>query len=62
MRHDVVITRGASANDNDGCEEAYLVSDAELDALAEAELAWERWERTRRWWARGCIDDATSAA
>lgn len=62
MNNDAVITQGASANDNDEGGERYLVTDAELSALAEAELAWERWERTRRWWMRGCIDDATSAA
>lgn len=56
--NELVIDRRAGANDNDEGGAAYLISDAELNALAEAELAWERWERTRRWWARGCIDDA----
>lgn len=38
----------------------WLVGDRELDRLAEAELAWERWERTRRWWLLGSIDDAAA--
>lgn len=36
----------------------YLISDREVDQLADAELAWERWERTRRWWLLGCIEDS----
>jgi len=61
MTKRVTISMGAGANDN-GDEGAAMISDAELDALVEAELAWERWERTRRWWMQGSIDDATSAA
>ncbi len=51
-------------NDNahdDGLTHAgdrYLLSDRELDKLAEAALAWERWERTARWWATGDLDAA----
>lgn len=37
----------------------YLISDRELDALAEAEMAFSRWERTRHWWLAGCIDGAS---
>lgn len=37
--------------------EFYLISDRELDQLGDAELAWERWEQTRRWWLLGCIED-----
>ncbi len=45
---------------NDGMDDAgerYLISDREVDRLAEAELAFGRWEQTRRWWLVGCIDD-----
>lgn len=35
----------------------YLISDRDLDALAEAEMAFSRWEQTRRWWLVGCLDD-----
>ncbi|MFO0648335.1 MAG: hypothetical protein U0326_18995 [Polyangiales bacterium] len=34
----------------------YAISDRDLDKLAEAELAWERWDRTARWWATGDLD------
>lgn len=62
MKNYTTISTGEQANDNgDELARCYL-SDAELDALAEAELAWERWEQTRRWWTQGCIDDASSAA
>jgi hypothetical protein len=37
--------------------ERYLVSDRDLDALAEAQMAWERWERRALWWTRGDLDD-----
>lgn len=46
---------------NDGVDSRgsrYLISDRELDALAEAAMAFERWEKTRRWWLVGCIDGA----
>ncbi len=36
----------------------YLISDRELDLLAEAELAFERSARTAAWWATGNLDDA----
>ncbi len=36
----------------------YLISDRELDTLAEATMAFEQWENTRRWWLVGCIDGA----
>ncbi|MFO0627948.1 MAG: hypothetical protein U0325_20395 [Polyangiales bacterium] len=61
MTKHATISMGAGANDNDEGA-AVMITDAELDALVEAELAWERWERTRRWWMQGSIDDATSAA
>ena len=35
----------------------YMISDRALDALAEAAMAWERWERTAQWWERGALDD-----
>jgi hypothetical protein len=35
----------------------YLISDRDLDALAEAEESFARWEQTRRWWLVGCLDD-----
>lgn len=38
----------------------YLISDRDLDALAEAEMAFGRWEQTRRWWLVGCLDDRTA--
>jgi hypothetical protein len=61
MTKSVTFVMGAGANDN-GDEGAVMITDADLDALVDAELAWERWERTRRWWMQGSIDDATSAA
>lgn len=54
----ITLSTQKQANDN----ERALISDAELNLLVEAQLAWERWERTRHWWMHGCIDDATSAA
>lgn len=57
----MIFGKGTSANDNDDDGGDALVSDLALDALAEAELAWERWERARHWWASGAIDDATGA-
>ena len=35
----------------------YLISDRDLDTLAEADMAFSRWEQTRRWWLVGCLDD-----
>lgn len=46
-------------HDDEGLERAgdrYLISDRELDALAEAELIWARRERFARWWACGALD------
>lgn len=34
----------------------YLISDRDLDALAEAEMAFVKHQRARRWWLVGCID------
>lgn len=52
-------------NDNNAHDEGlshthgrYVISDRDLDQLAEATLAWERWERTSQWWATGNLDDA----
>ncbi len=38
----------------------YLISDRDLDALAEAEMGFARWEQTRRWWLVGCLDDRSA--
>jgi hypothetical protein len=61
MNDDGIRIIGEQANDNDegltACGDAYLISDRELDQLAEAALAFARWERTRRWWQHGCIED-----
>ena len=38
----------------------YFISDRDLDALAEASMAYELWEQRRRWWLVGCIDDRRS--
>lgn len=35
----------------------YLMGDREIDQLAEAELAWERWARAHRWWRLGNLED-----
>lgn len=43
-------------DDRDGLDEAspdYLISDRDLDRLAEAEEAFARWESTQRWWRCG---------
>lgn len=34
----------------------YLISDRDLDGLAEAVERWEHWERAARWWASGQLD------
>lgn len=66
MKNDAI--RAMNDNDGEGCEglmergDAYLISDRDLDQLADAELAWERWERTRRWWLLGCIDGGEESA
>jgi hypothetical protein len=46
---------------NDGLtlnSDQFLISDHDLDALAEAQLAWERNQRTQLWWATGNLDDS----
>jgi hypothetical protein len=46
-------------SNNDGLEhtnDQYLISDRELDQLAEAMLAWERNVRTAQWWETGDLD------
>ena len=50
---------------DEGLEDAgerYMISDRDLDALGEALLAWERWQRLRRWWELGSLDDDGIAA
>lgn len=62
MNHDASRVMNDTIDDTDeGLLERgalYLISDREVDQLADAELAWERWERTRRWWLLGCIEDS----
>lgn len=61
MNHDASRVMNDTIDDTDeGLMERgalYLISDREVDQLADAELAWARWERTRRWWLHGCIED-----
>ncbi len=62
MNHDASRVMNDAIDDTDeGLMERgglYLISDREVDQLADAELGWERWERTRRWWLLGCIEDS----
>lgn len=43
LSHDGLDTAGSS----------YLISDRDLDRLAEADEAFARWESTQRWWRCG---------